>query len=106
MPSRLCEGGQEGRLSMTIAPLGIIAGGGRVPGRIATAAAAAGRSVFIVGLEGFADASVLAPWPHEMIRIGAAGRILAALRARACRDIVLIGPVRRPSIFALRPDTE
>jgi DUF1009 family protein len=91
---------------MTIKPLGILAGGGRLPGQIAAAAAAAGRPVFIVGLEGFADATVLAPWPHELIRIGAAGRILAALRAHACRDVVLIGPVRRPSIFDLRPDTE
>lgn len=91
---------------MTGTPLGILAGGGRVPGRIAAAAAAAGRPVFIVGLEGFADAAALAPWPHEVIRIGAAGRILAALRAHACRDLVLIGPVRRPSIFDLRPDTE
>lgn len=92
--------------SMTTAPLGILAGGGRLPGQIAAAAAAAGRPVFIVGLEGFADAAVLAPWPHELIRIGAAGRILAALRAHACRDLVLIGPIRRPSIFDLRPDTE
>ena len=41
-----------------------------------------------------------------MVRIGAVGRILAALRADRCRDLVLIGPVRRPSIFDLRPDAE
>ena len=88
------------------APLGILAGGGRLPGQIAAAAAAAGRSVFIVGLEGFAEPAVLSPWPHEVVRIGAAGRILAALRAHGCRDLVLIGPVRRPSMFDLRPDAE
>jgi len=86
--------------------LGILAGGGRLPGRVAAAAAAAGRAVFIVGLDGFAEAAVLAPWPHKMIRIGAAGRILAALRANRCRDLVLIGAVRRPSFFDLRPDAE
>lgn len=88
------------------APLGIIAGGGRLPGQIAAAARAAGRSVFIVGLEGFAEPAVLAPWPHEVLRIGAAGRIIAALRAHDCRDLVLIGPVRRPSMLDLRPDAE
>jgi DUF1009 family protein len=62
--------------------------------------------VFLVGLEGFADPAVLAPWPHEVIRIGAAGRILAALRAHGCSDLVLIGPVKRPSLFDLRPDAE
>jgi UDP-2,3-diacylglucosamine hydrolase len=86
--------------------LGILAGGGRLPGRVAAAAAAGGREVFIVGLDGFADPAVLARWPHEVIRIGAAGRILAALRARRCRDLVLIGAVRRPSFFDLRPDAE
>jgi DUF1009 family protein len=62
--------------------------------------------VFIVGLEGFADRTLLADWPHEMIRIGAAGRILAALHEHGCEDLVLIGPVRRPSLLDIRPDTE
>jgi hypothetical protein len=86
--------------------LGILAGGGPLPGQVAAAARAAGRQVFVVGLEGFADPVVLAPWPHEVIRIGAAGRILAALHAHECHDLVLIGPVRRPSLLDLRPDAE
>lgn len=36
----------------------------------------------------------------------AAGQILAALRAADCRDLVLAGPVRRPSLLDLRPDAE
>ena len=86
--------------------LGILAGGGRLPGQVAAAAQAAGRGVFLIGLEGFADPAVLAPWPHEFIRILAAGRILAALREHDCRDLVLVGPVRRPSLLGLRPDVE
>ncbi len=35
--------------------LGILAGGGRLPGQVAAAAKAAGRGVFLIGLEGFAD---------------------------------------------------
>lgn len=86
--------------------LGILAGGGHLPARVATAARAAGRAVFIVGLEGFAEPAVLAGWPHRIIRMGAAGRILSALRAHGCQDLVLIGPVRRPSLLDLRPDAE
>jgi DUF1009 family protein len=86
--------------------LGIIAGGGPLPARVAAAARAAGRGVFIIGLEGFADPSVLAPWPHEVRRLGAASRIIAALREHGCQDIVMIGPVRRPSLLDLRPDAE
>lgn len=60
----------------------------------------------MVGLEGFAEPAVLAPWPHTIIRIGAAGRILAALREHGCQDLVLVGPVRRPSLLDLRPDAD
>jgi UDP-2,3-diacylglucosamine hydrolase len=49
---------------------------------------------------------VLAPWPHEVVRILAAGRIIAALREHGCQDLVLVGPVRRPSLLDLRPDAE
>jgi UDP-2,3-diacylglucosamine hydrolase len=86
--------------------LGILAGGGAMPGRVAAAARAAGRGVFVVGLDGFAERSVLAPYPHEFIRIGAAGRILAALRANGCGELVLVGTVRRPSLLDARPDAE
>ena len=86
--------------------LGILAGGGRLPGQVAAAARAAGRSVFMIGLEGFADPAVLAPWPYEVVRILAAGRIIAALREHGCQDLVLVGPVRRPSLLDLRPDAE
>jgi DUF1009 family protein len=86
--------------------LGIIAGGGLLPGKVAAAARAAGRDVFIIGLEGFADPAVIAPWPHEIRRLGAAARIIAALREHGCQDLVMIGPVRRPSLLDLRPDAE
>ena len=86
--------------------LGILAGGGPLPGRVAAAAKAAGRRVFMVGLEGCADPAVLALWPHEVIRITNPGRILAALRRFGCQDLVLIGPVRRPSLLGHRPDAE
>ena len=85
-------------------PLGILAGGGHLPSRVAAAAEAAGRPVFIVALEGFADVGLLAAFPHATARIGAAGRILQLLRDNAVRDLILIGPVRRPSLLDLRPD--
>ncbi len=86
--------------------LGIIAGGGAMPLRVAAAARAAGRDVFMVGLEGFAQPASLAGWPHAMARIGAAGRILELLRAQGVREVVLIGTVKRPGFFDLRPDAE
>jgi len=86
--------------------LGILAGGGPLPGQVARAALAAGRAVFIVGFEDFAESSVIGAYPHAMARVGAAGRILSLLREAGCRDLVLVGPVRRPSLLDLRPDRE
>lgn len=86
--------------------LGILAGGGLLPVQVAVAARAAGRKVFVVGLEGFADPALIQKWPGEIVRIGAAGRILTALRQSGCEDLVLIGTVRRPSMLDLRPDAE
>ncbi|GAC1346051.1 MAG: UDP-2,3-diacylglucosamine diphosphatase LpxI [Acetobacteraceae bacterium] len=86
--------------------LGILAGGGPFPGRVAAAAQAAGRAVFIVALRGFAEQSVVGAYPHAEVRMGAAGEILALLRKHGCSDLVLVGPVRRPSVFDFRPDAE
>ncbi len=86
--------------------VGILAGSGPLPGQVAAAALAAGRKVFLVGFEGFAETHVLAQYPHTMVRLGAAGQILSQLRTHHVSDLVLIGPVRRPSMFDLRPDAE
>ncbi len=77
-----------------------------MPARVAAAARAAGRPVFAVALEGYAELGLLAAYPHASARLGAAGRVLGLLRANACRDVVLIGPVRRPNLLHLRPDAE
>lgn len=87
-------------------PLGILAGGGPFPGQVAAAAASAGRSVFIIGFEDFAETAVIAPYKHAVVRLGAAGRMLSLLRAEGCQDLVLVGPIRRPSLLDLRPDAE
>ncbi|HEX4113037.1 MAG TPA: UDP-2,3-diacylglucosamine diphosphatase LpxI [Stellaceae bacterium] len=85
-------------------PLGIVAGSGDLPQRIADAAKAAGRSVFILALEDFADPALIADAPHGWIRLGAAAQGIALLRAEGVTELVLAGAVRRPSLSALRPD--
>jgi DUF1009 family protein len=84
--------------------LGILAGGGVLPAQVARAALASGRGVFLLGLDGFADPAVLAPFPHAIVRLGAVGQILGQLRAHGCTELVMIGPIRRPSLLDLRPD--
>lgn len=87
-------------------PLGIIAGGGPLPGQVAAAARASGREVFIAALEGYALPEIVQPFPHHAFRLGAIGAMIRAFRERGCRDLVMIGPVKRPSFLSLRPDAE
>jgi hypothetical protein len=84
--------------------LGIVAGSGDLPQRIADAAKAAGRSLFILALEDFADPGLVAGEPHGWIRLGAAARGIEMLRGEGVTELVLAGAVRRPSLMALRPD--
>ncbi|RDD62127.1 LpxI family protein [Ferruginivarius sediminum] len=85
--------------------LGLIAGGGTLPRRIIEACHAQGRAVFVVALDGQTDAATLeGDVPHIRIRMGAAGKAVKALRGAECEELVLAGPVRRPSFSELRPD--
>ena len=84
-------------------PLGILAGGSGVPLEIADAVTRCGRAVHIVGLEGEADAGI-ARFSHTWVNWGGVGAILAAFKASGCREIVIVGRVRRPNLTSLRPD--
>jgi hypothetical protein len=84
--------------------LGIIAGGGALPARLADAAQDVGRDVFIVKLDGHANDVDLDAYPNVTVRLGAAAKILDAMRSQNCQDVVLAGKVARPSFSAMRPD--
>ena len=83
--------------------LGIAAGGGVLPLKLAEAARAEGRDVFIVGIKGAAGSSIEA-WPHGWVRVGAMGRFLRLFKEAGCEDIVFIGPMMRPRLRDIVPD--
>ncbi|MBR0668471.1 LpxI family protein [Roseomonas hellenica] len=85
-------------------PLGILAGGGELPRRVARAAASAGRPVRVVVLNGFAATEDFAPHPAVAMRFGHAARMLDWLRAEGVRQVVMAGTVTRPSMLSLMPD--
>jgi DUF1009 family protein len=85
-------------------PLGIIAGNGGLPARLIESCRAAGRSVFVLALEGEADPVTVERVPHAWCRVGGAAAGLDVLRAHGVGELVLAGGVRRPSLAALRPD--
>jgi DUF1009 family protein len=85
-------------------PLGVIAGGGLLPVRVAEAVAASGRPVVVAVLEGHGDATAYPRFPARAFRWGLAATMLAWLKDHGVREVVLAGTVARPSVLSLRPD--
>ena len=85
--------------------LGVLAGGGPLPRQIVAHCRAQGRQVFVVAFDGQTDPETVAgDVAHIWTRLGAAGPTLKALRQAGCAELVMAGPVRRPSFGEIRPD--
>jgi DUF1009 family protein len=86
------------------AKLGILAGSGSLPRRVALAAQRKGRKVFIVCFKGQTDKATCEGLPHFWTRLGAVGEILSRLHDEGVSEILLAGPIKRPSLTSLLPD--
>jgi DUF1009 family protein len=84
--------------------LAVLAGAGPLPSKVVGAARAAGREVFVLAFEGETDPAVVEGVPHQWVVLGAVGGALRALHAAEAEDVVMIGPVRRPSLGAIKLD--
>ncbi|MFC7290496.1 LpxI family protein [Hirschia litorea] len=86
--------------------LGIIAGSGNLPLALATHAANEGRDVFIVGIEGFAETSLLDKFKHSVISIGEVGRQISSLKQAGVEEVCFAGIVKRPDFKSLKLDSK
>jgi len=86
--------------------LGIVAGGGTLPGEIIRHCIDEGRPYFVLALKGFADPETVENTPHHWVRMGAVGKTLRIARENGVDTIVLAGRVSRPSITSLMPDAK
>lgn len=84
--------------------LGIIAGSGALPIRLAEVCHATGRPFFVLAYENETDTDWLQYVPHAFVRHGAVGKALEHLRANHVQEIVMAGAMRRPALKDLRPD--
>jgi len=89
---------------MTAASIGILAGGGPLPLRIAQSVRAAGQAVFVVRIKEFMDDTSYADIPHAVVRLGAGGRTIELLRQHGVKRLVMTGAARRVSPLAMMPD--
>ena len=83
--------------------LGIISGGGDLPCDIARTAQEDGRPVHIIGIDGEAKQTI-SSYPHSWIKWGEIGRLFSILNSEGCRDVVIIGHVKRPDLSQVRMD--
>lgn len=82
-------------------PVAILAAGGIVPFQVATAAAAAGGEVFVVGLDGVADER-LKTFPFVALKWGQLVRVPALVKERGMHRVVMVGSVtQRPDFRSL-----
>lgn len=89
---------------MHIERLGLIAGEGDAPARIADAAVASGMDVHVLAFEGVTDQALLDRFPHSFIRFDKVGGTVGALREHDCDSVCMVGKVARPDFGKLRPD--
>lgn len=83
--------------------LGIIAGAGALPRRLAEAAAAGPAAPFIVRLSGMANEDFSA-FDSDESGIAEVGKTIRQLKEAKCDAVVLAGVVRRPDFSSLKPD--
>ncbi len=86
--------------------LGIIAGKGALPQRIAESCRARGEPFFVLAFEGETDPSFLAGVEHAFIRHGAVGHTLELLTSRGINRLVMAGRIERPKLRDLKPDAK
>ena len=95
---------EKGGLSPSFKKLGIIAGGGSLPGKVARACDEKGIEVFIIAFKGQTPKDLYEPRPHLLTSLGKAGKIVKALRQNDISDLVFIGSIHRPKFSELSPD--
>jgi len=83
--------------------LGIVAGAGPLPHRVADACRKRGEDVHVVRLAGMADAD-LSAFAGETAGIAEAGRIIRSLKDAGCDAVAMAGVVKRPDFRGLKPD--
>jgi DUF1009 family protein len=84
--------------------LGIIAGGGDLPVKLAEHAYGSGREVFVLSLIGFGDAVLAARFGGAEAALGEIGKAMKLLKEAACEEVVFAGTVKRPDLSALKMD--
>ncbi len=83
--------------------VGIIAGDGDFPLEVIRSIKNQKKDVFVIGIKGSASKEI-ENYPHSWIRMGQIGSAIKILKKNNCRELILIGGVRKPNVWLLFPD--
>lgn len=84
--------------------LGILAGGGVLPARLIQACQESERPYFVIAIIDQTDPDSLGNSSHAWMRLGEIGKAIDKMREEGVQELVMAGPVRRPTAASLRPD--
>ena len=84
--------------------LGILAGGGALPGLLRTAWQEVGGEVFVLAFTGITDPETVEGAEHMWVGLGKVGATIRGLKNAGCEAVVMAGSIERPSWSALAPD--
>ena len=84
--------------------LGIVAGGGELPRKLASACIDNGREFLILALEGQTNKRMIESFPYKTIRMGDVGKGIKFLRDAQVIELVFAGSIKRPSLRELKLD--
>lgn len=92
-------------MEKTAKKLGIIAGGGSLPGSLIEYCQKTGRDFFVIAIKDNADPAIFNDnIPHIWIRLGQAGTGFKRFIDEKIEEVVMIGTIRRPSWKEIIPD--
>ena len=84
-------------------PIGIVAGGGSLPGEIARLIVGRGGAVHVIWVEGSAE-DEMTGFPHTVVNWARLGRAVTALRTAGVKRVVFVGTSARPEWMTAKPD--
>jgi len=83
--------------------VGLIAGDGSFPLEVARSISQKNKEIFIIAIKGSTSKDIES-YPHLWIRIGQIGKAIRALKENNCKELILIGGVKKPNVWLLNPD--
>lgn len=83
--------------------LGIIAGGGNLPIRLARSCDSTNSPYYVIRLKGYTDEALNA-YDGEVVYIAEFGKLVRVLKEQGCDAVVMAGIVSRPNFAQLKPD--